>query len=162
MINVIFRNILLDGSGIRQTNPVCRRASTRKCSPFPARSPTSTARCRICTAASAPPKRKKTNKVKATGSAGGLDADCQKSLAEFAPAGANRVSIIFSDDMRVGENRPSIGREPCVGQPVFLVLFALFVSAGGSPPSPKKNKNPSKIQGCPMRGSSAGAEMLSD
>ena len=31
-------------------------------------------------------------------------ADCQKSLAEFAPAGANRVSIIFSGDMRVGEN----------------------------------------------------------
>ena len=27
-----------------------------------------------------------------------------KSLAEFAPAGANRVSIIFSGDMRVGEN----------------------------------------------------------
>ena len=30
--------------------------------------------------------------------------DCQKSLAEFAPAGANRVSIIFSGDMRGGEN----------------------------------------------------------
>ena len=86
----------------------------------------------------------------------------QGSLAEFAPAGANKFLIIFSGDMCVGENRPSIGREPCVGQPVFLVLFALFVSAGGSPPSPKKNKNPSKIQGCPMRGSSAGAEMLSD
>ena len=30
--------------------------------------------------------------------------DCQKSLAEFAPAGANKVLIIFSGDMCVGEN----------------------------------------------------------
>ena len=29
---------------------------------------------------------------------------CRKSLAEFAPAGANRVLIIFSGDMCVGEN----------------------------------------------------------
>ena len=85
-----------------------------------------------------------------------------KASPGFAPAGANKVSIIFSGDMCVGENRPSMGKEPCVGQPAFSVLFALFVSAGGSPPSPKKNKNPSKIQGCPMRSSSAGAEMLSD
>ena len=28
--------------------------------------------------------------------------DCQKSLAEFAPAGANKFLIIFSGDMRVG------------------------------------------------------------
>ena len=44
--------------------PACRRASTRKCSPSPARSPTSTARCRTCTSASAPPKRKRTNNAK--------------------------------------------------------------------------------------------------
>ena len=49
----------------RPTSPVCRRGSTRKCSPSPARSPISTARCRICTAASAPPKRKRTNNKKA-------------------------------------------------------------------------------------------------
>ena len=30
--------------------------------------------------------------------------DCRKSLAEFAPAGANKVLIIFSGDMCVGEN----------------------------------------------------------
>ena len=30
--------------------------------------------------------------------------DCRKCLAEFAPAGANRVLIIFSGDMCVGEN----------------------------------------------------------
>ena len=59
-------------------------------------------------------------------------------------------------------NKASINKGTHVGQPVFSVLFALFVSAGDSPPSPKKNKNPSKIQGCPMRSSSAGAEMLSD
>ena len=29
---------------------------------------------------------------------------CRKSLAEFAPAGANKVLTIFSGDMRVGEN----------------------------------------------------------
>ena len=33
-----------------------------------------------------------------------LLSDCQKSLAEFAPAGANKVLIIFSGDMCVGEN----------------------------------------------------------
>ena len=60
------------------------------------------------------------------------------------------------------ENEASINKGTHVGQPVFSELFALFVSAGGSPPSPKKNKNPSKIQGCPMRSSSAGAEMLAD
>ena len=58
-------------------------------------------------------------------------------------------------------NKASINKGSHVGQPVFWALFALFVSAGGSPP-PKKNKNPSEIQGCPMRSSSAGAEMLSD
>ena len=56
----------------------------------------------------------------------------------------------------------SINKGPHVGQPAVSALFALFVSAGDSPPSPKKNKNPSKIQGCPMRSSSAGAEMLAD
>ena len=56
----------------------------------------------------------------------------------------------------------SINKGPHVGQPVFLALFALFASAGVSPPSSKKNKNPSKTQGCPMRSSSAGAEMLAD
>ena len=30
--------------------------------------------------------------------------DCQKSLAEFAPAGANKVKIIFSGGVYVGEN----------------------------------------------------------
>ena len=40
--------------------------------------------------------------------------------------------------------------------------FALFVLGGRQPACVQKNKNPSKIQGCPMRSSSAGAEMLAD
>ena len=32
------------------------------------------------------------------------DSVCRKSLAEFAPAGANKVLTIFSGDMCVGEN----------------------------------------------------------
>ena len=35
-----------------------------------------------------------------------------KSLAEFAPAGANKVLIIFSGGVYVGENQPSTGRKP--------------------------------------------------
>ena len=56
----------------------------------------------------------------------------------------------------------SINKSTHVGQPAFSVLFALLSLAGDSPPASKKNKNPSKIQGCPMRSSSAGAEMLAD
>jgi len=33
-----------------------------------------------------------------------LISDCRKSLAEFAPAGANNVLIIFSGGVNVGEN----------------------------------------------------------
>ena len=55
----------------------------------------------------------------------------------------------------------SINKSTHVGQPVFSVLFALF-SLAGDTACVQKNKNPSKIQGCPMRSSSAGAEMLAD
>ena len=68
----------------------------------------------------------------------------EKSLAEFAPAGANKAPIIFPDDMCVGKNQPSMGREPCVGQPVFSELFALFSLAGVSPPASKRTKIPRK------------------
>ena len=40
--------------------------------------------------------------------------------------------------------------------------FAFFLLGGRQPACVQKNKNPSKIQGCPMRSSSAGAEMLAD
>ena len=40
--------------------------------------------------------------------------------------------------------------------------FCPFVLGGRQPACVQKNKNPSKIQGCPMRSSSAGAEMLAD
>ena len=56
----------------------------------------------------------------------------------------------------------SINKSTHVGQPVLSVLFALFVLGGRQPACVQKNKNPSKIQGCPMRSSSAGAEMLAD
>ena len=35
---------------------------------------------------------------------GALTADCQRSLAEFAPAGAKETEIIFSGGVYVGEN----------------------------------------------------------
>ena len=56
----------------------------------------------------------------------------------------------------------SINKSTHVGQPVFSVLFALLSLAGDRCACVQKNKNPSKIQGCPMRSSSAGAEMLAD
>ena len=40
--------------------------------------------------------------------------------------------------------------------------FCPFVLGGRQPACVQKNKNPLKIQGCPMRSSSAGAEMLAD
>ena len=58
-------------------------------------------------------------------------------------------------------NKASINKGTHVGQPVFWALFALFVSAGGSPPRQRRTKIP-QIQGRPMRSSSAGAEMLAD
>ena len=38
----------------------------------------------------------------------------------------------------------------------------VILVGGRQPACVQKNKNPSKIQGCPMRSSSAGAEMLAD
>ncbi len=40
--------------------------------------------------------------------------------------------------------------------------FCPFLLGGRQPACVQKNKNPSKIQGCPMRSNSAGAEMLAD
>ena len=40
--------------------------------------------------------------------------------------------------------------------------FCPFLLGGRQPACVQKNKNSSKIQGCPMRSSSAGAEMLAD
>ena len=40
--------------------------------------------------------------------------------------------------------------------------FCPFVLGGRQPACVQKNKNPSKIQGCPMRSSFAGAEMPPD
>ena len=34
----------------------------------------------------------------------GCSSDCQKSLAEFAPAGANKVQSIFAGGVYVGKN----------------------------------------------------------
>ena len=56
----------------------------------------------------------------------------------------------------------SINKGPHFGQPGLSVLFALFPGGWDSPPASKRTKIPRKIQGCPMRSSSAGAEMLAD
>ena len=40
--------------------------------------------------------------------------------------------------------------------------FCSFLLGGRQPVCVQKSKNPSKVQGCPMRSSSAGAEMLAD
>ena len=87
---------------------------------------------------------------------------CRKSLAEFAPAGANKVLTIFSGGVYVGENKPSTGRKPMRRTASLFGAFCPFVLGGRQPACVQKNKNPSKIQGCPMRSSSAGAEMLAD
>ena len=88
--------------------------------------------------------------------------DCRKSLAEFAPAGANKVLTIFSGGVYVGENKPSTGRKPMRRTASPFGAFGPFLLGGRQPACVQKNKNPSKIQGCPMRSSSAGAEMLAD
>ena len=99
---------------------------------------------------------------KGTGKFKPVPSACRKSLAEFAPAGANRVLIIFSGDMCVGENQPSTGRKPMRRTASLFGAFCPFVLGGRQPACVQKNKNPLKIQGCPMRSSSAGAEMLAD
>ena len=85
-----------------------------------------------------------------------------KSLAEFAPAGVNKVLTIFSGDMYVGENQPSTGRKTMRRTASLFGAFCPFLLGRRQPACVQKNNNPSKIQGCPMRSSSAGAEMLAD
>ena len=56
----------------------------------------------------------------------------------------------------------SINKGPHVGQVSLFGAFCSFLLGGRQPACVQKNKNLSKIQGCPMRSSSAGAEMLAD
>ena len=56
----------------------------------------------------------------------------------------------------------SINKSTHVGQVSLFGAFCPFLLGGRQPACVQKNKNPSKIQGCPMRSSSAGAEMLAD
>ena len=86
----------------------------------------------------------------------------QKGLAELAPAGAKKIQNIFAGGVYVGKNQPSTGRKPMRRTASPFGAFCPFVLGGRQPACVQKNKNPSKIQGCPMRSSSAGAEMLAD
>ena len=56
----------------------------------------------------------------------------------------------------------SIHKGTHVGQVSLFGAFCSFLLGGRQPACVQKNKNPSKIQGCPMRSSSAGAEMPAD
>jgi len=60
------------------------------------------------------------------------------------------------------EIKASINKSTHVGQVSLFGAFCPFLLGGRQPACVQKNKNPSKIQGCPMRSSSAGAEMLAD
>ena len=86
----------------------------------------------------------------------------QESLAELAPAGAKKIQNIFAGGVYVGKNQPSTGRKPMRRTASPFGAFCPFLLGGRQPACVQKNKNPSKIQGCPMRSSSAGAEMLAD
>ncbi len=86
----------------------------------------------------------------------------QESLAELAPAGAKKIQNIFAGGVYVGKNQPSTGRKPMRRAASPFGAFCPFLLGGRQPACVQKNKNPSKIQGCPMRSSSAGAEMLAD
>ena len=61
-----------------------------------------------------------------------------KSLAEFAPAGVNIVLTIFPATCASEKISHRRAGNPCVGQPVFSALFALFSLAGDSPPASKR------------------------
>ena len=86
----------------------------------------------------------------------------QEGLAELAPAGAKKIQNIFVGGVYVGKNQPSTGRKPVRRTASPFGAFCPFLLGGRQPACVQKNKNPSKIQGCPMRSSSAGAEMLAD
>lgn len=75
---------------------------------------------------------------------------------------AVRNMSVLMANMYYHLTKASINKGTHVGQPAFSVLFALFSLAGDRCACVQKNKNPSKNQGCPMRSSSAGAEMLAD
>ena len=86
----------------------------------------------------------------------------QKGLAELAPAGAKKIQNIFAGGVYVGKNQPSTGRKPMRRTASPFGAFCPFLLGGRQLACVQKNKNPSKIQGCPMQSSSAGAEMLAD
>ena len=86
----------------------------------------------------------------------------QKGLTELAPAGAKKIKTFLPAACTSAKISHRRAGNPCVGQPAFSVLFALLSLAGDRCACVQKNKNPSKTQGCPMRSSSAGAEMLAD
>ena len=69
---------------------------------------------------------------------------CRKSLAEFAPAGANKVQNILPAACTSAKISHRRAGNPCVGQPAFSVLFALLSLAGDSPPASKRTKIPRK------------------
>ena len=68
----------------------------------------------------------------------------QKGLAELAPAGAKKIQNILPAACTSAKISHRRAGNPCVGQPVLSVLFALFSLAGDSPPASKRTKIPRK------------------
>ena len=68
----------------------------------------------------------------------------QEGLAELAPAGAKKIQNILPAACTSAKISHRRAGNPCVGQPVLSVLFALFSLAGDSPPASKRTKIPRK------------------
>ena len=87
--------------------------------------------------------------------------DCQKSLAEFAPAGANKVLTIFSGDMCVGKNPSRLAnvhsksvrcgepRSPQMGEPRRALPFEYKKGAPEGAPPPQCRRG--QIRTCTTR-----------
>ena len=70
-----------------------------------------------------------------------------KSLAEFAPAGVNRVQNIFAGGVYVGENQPSTGRKPMRRTGKSFRCFLPFSPwRATDAPASKRTKNPRKFK----------------
>ena len=80
-------------------------------------------------------------------------------VGEHARAGNGRADapVVTIASLTVGAFMP-----PTASRTFFFAAPRRRKNGGRQPACVQKNKNPSKIQGCPMRSSSAGAEMLAD